>query len=190
MVRRPGVAAVEQAPAREGSVPARSPDGARSAVATPALSAGVVLGLGLGGFIDGILLHQIAQWHNMGSAVVPPTTMDAMMRNMRWDGLFHAATLLMTVVGVLKLWLDGQRGVAPPTARVLIGQMILGWGVFNLVEGIIDHHVLELHHVRDLPTHVPAYDWIFLAVGGVAFIVIGWLLSRRRREADASAIYR
>ena len=35
--------------------------------------AGIVLGLGLGGFVDGITLHQIMQWHNMGSAVLPPT---------------------------------------------------------------------------------------------------------------------
>ena len=40
------------------------------------LTAGVVLGIGLGGFVDGIALHQIAQWHNMGSAILPPTTMD------------------------------------------------------------------------------------------------------------------
>jgi uncharacterized membrane protein len=40
--------------------------------------AGIVLGLGLGGVVDGITLHQIMQWHNMGSAVLPPTTMDAM----------------------------------------------------------------------------------------------------------------
>ena len=33
--------------------------------------AGIVLGLGLGGFVDGIALHQIMQWHNMGSAVLP-----------------------------------------------------------------------------------------------------------------------
>jgi uncharacterized membrane protein len=52
-------------------------------------------------------------------------------------------------------------------------------GVFNLVEGIIDHHVLQLHHVRDLPMHVPAYDWIFLLVGGVGFIALGLVMSRR-----------
>ena len=40
--------------------------------------AGILLGIGLGGFVDGIALHQIAQWHNMGSAILPPTTMDAM----------------------------------------------------------------------------------------------------------------
>src|SRR5215212_10407320 len=26
---------------------------------------GVVLGLGLGGFVDGIVLHQVLQWHHM-----------------------------------------------------------------------------------------------------------------------------
>jgi uncharacterized membrane protein len=141
-------------------------------------SSGFVLGLGLGGFIDGIALHQIAQWHNMGSAVLPPTTMDAMMQNMRWDGLFHLATLILTLVGVVMLWKEGLRGTLPPSLRVLLGRMLLGWGVFNLVEGIVDHHVLELHHVRDLPAHVPAYDWTFLAIGGALFIVVGWLMSR------------
>jgi len=140
-----------------------------------------VLGLGLGGFIDGIALHQIAQWHNMGSAVLPPTNMEAMARNMRWDGWFHAATLLLTLVGVLLLWREGRLGRAPSTLRVLIGQMILGWGIFNLVEGAVDHHIIELHHVRDIPVHVPVYDWIFLAVGGVAFIALGWWMSRSRR---------
>lgn len=139
---------------------------------------GLMLGLGLGGFIDGILLHQIAQWHNMGSAVLPPSSMEAMMQNMRWDGLFHLATLLLTFAGVLVLWHEGRRGIAPPSLRVLIGQMILGWGIFNLVEGIIDHHLLELHHVRDVPAHVPAYDWVFLAVGGLLFIAVGWFMSR------------
>jgi uncharacterized membrane protein len=145
---------------------------------TTALTGGLLLGLGLGGFIDGILLHQIAQWHNMGSAVLPPTTMAAMMQNMRWDGLFHVATLLLTLAGVVVLWREGKHDFAPRSLRVLIGQMILGWGVFNLVEGIINHHLLAIHHVRDLPMHVPAYDWAFLGVGGLLLIVVGWLMSR------------
>jgi uncharacterized membrane protein len=50
------------------------------------------------------------------------------------------------------------------------------------VEGTIDHHLLNIHHVRDMPFHVPAYDWIFLAVGGVGFSLIGLLLARENRE--------
>jgi uncharacterized membrane protein len=144
------------------------------------MTAGVVLGLGLGGFIDGIALHQIMQWHNMGSAVLPPTTMEAMSQNMRWDGLFHAATLVLTIIGVVMLWSEGINRKAPPSMFVLLGQMILGWGMFNLIEGLIDHHLLQIHHVRDMPVHEPWYDWTFLAVGGVGLTLLGWIMSRHR----------
>jgi uncharacterized membrane protein len=139
--------------------------------------AGVVLGVGLGGFADGIALHQIAQWHNMGSAVLRPDTMEAMKQNMLWDGLFHAATWLITLAGVWLLWRDARHG-AVRRARIFAGQMLMGWAAFNLVEGLIDHHLLNLHHVRDLPEHVPLYDWVFLGVGGVLLGVIGWMMSR------------
>lgn len=138
---------------------------------------GVVLGLGLGGFIDGIFLHQIAQWHNMGSAVLPPT-MEAMKQNMVWDGWFHVATLVFTVAGAYLLLRDARAGVPLPGTGAFTGQLILGWGIFNLVEGLIDHHLLGIHHVRDMPAHVPLYDWLFLGIGGVGLIVLGWLMSR------------
>ena len=146
----------------------------------PSLVPGILLGLGLGGFVDGIVLHQILQWHNMGSAVLPPTTMPAMKQNMLWDGLFHAATWLLTLAGVYLLLREGRRGALLPSAGAFTGQLVLGWGIFNLLEGLIDHHLLSIHHVRDMPAHVPLYDWLFLAVGGLGFIVLGWLLSRRR----------
>jgi uncharacterized membrane protein len=146
----------------------------------PTRRAGVVTGIGLGGFVDGIALHQIAGWHNMGSAVLPPVTMEAMRRNMRWDGFFHAGTWIVTLVGVFLLLHDARRGARLPSGRAFTGQLLLGWGLFNLVEGVIDHHLLQLHHVRDLPTHLPLYDWIFLGVGGVLLVAVGWLLGRTR----------
>jgi uncharacterized membrane protein len=60
-----------------------------------------------------------------------------------------------------------------------VGLLLLGWGGFNLVEGVIDHHLLQLHHVRDLPVHVPAYDYAFLLVAGVLMALVGWTLARR-----------
>jgi uncharacterized membrane protein len=152
----------------------------------PRVTAGIVLGVGLGGFIDGIVLHQIAQWHNMGSAVLPPTSMDAMSQNMVWDGLFHAATWIVTVIGVYMLRTGDPRDRAT-TATVFTGQLLFGWGAFNLVEGVVDHHLLNLHHVRDLPVHVPLYDWAFLAVGGIGLLAIGWLLMSDQRRAAPPA---
>jgi uncharacterized membrane protein len=150
-------------------------------LARSSMRAGITIGAGMGGFVDGILLHQILEWHNMGSSVVPPTTMDGMRRNMVWDGEFHAVVWVITLVGIYLLLADARRGLPLPSARAFTGQLVLGWGIFNIVEGILDHHVLSLHHVRDLPIHVPTYDWAFLLVAGVGFILIGWAVARAPR---------
>ncbi|PCC98182.1 DUF2243 domain-containing protein [Halopseudomonas pelagia] len=145
-------------------------------------TAGILLGVGLGGFVDGIALHQIAQWHNMLSAKVPPTTMDTMMLNMRADGWFHAAVFMFTLAGVLLLYRAARQGAHFPPGRWFIGLLIIGWGTFNLVEGVINHHLLQLHHVRDIPVHLPAYDYAFLLIGGFGLIALGWLLAREQNE--------
>jgi hypothetical protein len=55
----------------------------------------ILLGIDIGGFVEGIVLHRIAQWHNRLSNIVPPHTMDNIRMNMTWDGLFHALALLV-----------------------------------------------------------------------------------------------
>ena len=148
-------------------------------------TAGILLGIGLGGFLDGIVLHQIAQWHNMLSAVLPPHDMAAMKQGMAADGWFHVVTWMVTFAGVMALW-TALRGPGPlPSTRAFAGNMLIGWGAFNLVEGIIDHHLLELHHVRDLPEQVPFYDWAFLLVGGLGLLLIGIALRGRRGAPGA-----
>ena len=146
---------------------------------TRASVAGVLLGIGLGGFVDGIVLHQILQWHNMMSNRVPPVTMDAMSYNMVWDGFFHAGVWLVTLVGVFLLWSAANRRAGTPSLTAFIGQLLFGWGLFNLVEGIIDHQLLAVHYVRQVPNY-QTYNLTFLAVGGVLLIVLGWVLMRRR----------
>ena len=148
-------------------------------------TAGLLLGVGLGGFIDGIALHQIAHWHQMLSWALPLDSMEAMRFNMQADGWFHLVMWLVTLAGVFVLW-SAVRGAGPlPTTRTLCGHMLVGWGGFNLVEGSINHHVLELHHVRDLPMHVPLYDWLFLLIGGVGFILVGLVLRDGRDRESA-----
>ena len=144
-----------------------------------ASAAGILLGIGLGGFVDGIVLHQILQWHNMFSNWYPPMTMENMSFNMVWDGVFHAAVWIATLAGVLLLWHAAYYGNPIPVLKVFIGQMILGWGLFNLVEGIIDHQLLAIHYVRQVPNY-QVYNLTFLAIGGVLFIVLGWALMRTK----------
>jgi uncharacterized membrane protein len=142
-----------------------------------ATAAGVMLGVGLGGFVDGIVLHQILQWHNMLSNVLPLHTMENMRVNMVWDGAFHALVWAVTLAGVLLLRSAAARRDALPTLRQFVGQMIIGWGLFNLVEGVINHQLLAIHHVRQVPNYT-VYNLTFLAVGGVLLILVGWALAR------------
>lgn len=148
---------------------------------TPLVAAGILLGAGLGGFVDGIVLHQILQWHNMLSGQLPPDTLVRAKVNMYWDGLFHAAVWVLTAVGLAMLWSATGRSDVPHSGRTLLGGLLLGWGLFNVVEGIIDHEVLGLHHVYEYtPNHLPA-DLGFLALG-LGLLLSGWALVRAGRS--------
>ena len=52
-----------------------------------------------------------------------------------------------------------------------------GWGLFNLVEGTVNHHILGIHSVRDDLGGSLAWDLGFLA-SGVVLIGLGVLLVR------------
>lgn len=146
----------------------------------PLIAAGTLLGIGMGGFVDGIVFHQILQLHNMLSARLPPNTVANLEINMVWDGLFHAFTWLMTALGVAMLWRAGGMPEVPRSTRTLVGSLLQGWGIFNLVEGVLDHHLLHLHHVVER-LGVSAADWAFLA-SGVAFLLLGQGLIRGARR--------
>jgi uncharacterized membrane protein len=143
----------------------------------PFVTAALLLGVGLGGFFDGILLHQILQWHNMLSSKIPPTDLVSMKYNMVWDGLFHALTWTVTCVGVGLLWRAARREDVDASGRNLVGGLSLGWGIFNFVEGVIDHQVLGIHHVHPGANEL-AWDVGFLA-SGVLLVLLGVVLVRR-----------
>jgi uncharacterized membrane protein len=128
----------------------------------PILAAGLLLGAGMGGFVDGILFHQILQWHNMLSTNRPPTDVVNIEVNMFWDGLFHAFTWSVTASGIAVLWHAGRRDVTWST-RNFVGALSIGWGLFNLIEGLINHQLLGIHHVRHGDGEL-AWDLGFLAL--------------------------
>lgn len=136
------------------------------------VSAGILLGTGMGGFVDGILLHQILQWHNMLSSVRPPVDLVSMKYNMVWDGLFHAFTWTATALGLSKLWRAGARSDVPWSGRTFAGSLLLGWGLFNTIEGVVDHQILGVHHVHPGASEL-AWDLGFIGLG-VLLIACGW----------------
>jgi uncharacterized membrane protein len=142
--------------------------------------AAVLVGLGLGGLFDGIVLHQILQWHHMISTSTPPTTIENLELNTLGDGIFHAAAWMLTVSGIFVLVASNGARHERGGTRKLVGGMLVGWGLFNMVEGVVDHHVLNLHHVRPGPDEF-LYDVAFLA-WGAAMLLVGIALARENRH--------
>jgi uncharacterized membrane protein len=154
----------------------------------PLTAAGTVIGIGMGGFVDGILFHQILQVHNMMSARIRTDTLVGAKVNMVWDGLFHACVWIATAIGIAMLWSAVRRSDVLLSGKALFGSMLLGWGLFNLVEGVIDHHILNLHHVYE-PMGRSVWDYVFLAFG-LALAATGWLMIRDARTAPGPPLDR
>jgi uncharacterized membrane protein len=138
------------------------------------LAAGILLGLGFGGFFDGIILHQILQWHHMLTNIRPMLSMADVKVNSTADGLFHLMDYGFTIAGVTLLWRTHQQTDMPKSAKPFIGSILVGAGLFNLIEGIIDHHILGIHYVHSGPHHL-LWDIAFLASGAL-LIMIGAVL--------------
>ena len=156
----------------------------------------VVTGIGLGGFFDGIFLHQVFQLHHMlsnteadriGIADYDETTLAGLRVNTLWDGLFQGATYVLVIIGLVLLG-AARRRIRPqrPPWRLLTGGLLAGWGIFNLVEGVVDHHLLAIHHVYDTgdPTTTLVLDLLFLASGAL-LLGAGWALLRRATRIEA-----
>jgi uncharacterized membrane protein len=146
--------------------------------ARPITAPAVMLGVGLGGLFDGIVLHQILQWHHMltSQGDFPATTVGGLEVNTFWDGLFHATTYVFIAVGLFWLWDRARAGGVVWSWKGLLGWILVGWGLFNLIEGAIDHHILQIHHVRSGSNEL-AWDLAFLALGAV-LVISGWAVVR------------
>ena len=156
------------------------------------VSAGILFGLGLGGFFDGIIFHQVLRWHHMLSSWYPVNSIQNYELNTLWDGIFHSATYLFVVAGLYILWRMAQRYHLYWSSKLLLGTMLIGFGVFNVIEGLVDHHLLGIHHVNEIVD--PAYRFYFDAgfiLWGILMLIIGWILLRQgQREGEPEGLIR
>jgi uncharacterized membrane protein len=129
--------------------------------------------------VDGIVLHQVLQWHHLltDTGDHPFDTVAGLEANTLADGLFHVGAWLCVLAGsalTVRAW---QRGELAPPWRAHVGLLLVGWGAFNLVEGVVDHHLLGIHHVRDDLGAPLGWDLAFLALGA-ALVAVGAALAR------------
>jgi uncharacterized membrane protein len=146
---------------------------------------GYLLGFALGGFFDGILLHQILQWHHLLSAVDPAD----MRFQVAADGYFHA---LMYVIAAVGLWMlaTAKRG----SPRLLTACTLIGFGLWHGVDAVLSHWTLGIHRIRMDSANPLFWDLLWFAAFGLAPLIAGWAMRRRsghdgdgRRQSSGTA---
>lgn len=141
------------------------------------LVGGLLLGFGLGGLFDVILLHQILQWHHQLSGIFPTNTVAGLRQNVLADGLLSAALWVFVVVGGALLWRTRGRADARGASNVVGGALLVGWGAFHVVDEFVNHRIVGAHHIKPGPNAL-VFDVGFFAIG-VALVAVGFVLLRR-----------
>ncbi|CAO3373758.1 DUF2243 domain-containing protein [Azospirillum argentinense] len=154
---------------------AHPPSPARAAAGLP--WAGYLLGFALGGFFDGILLHQVLQWHHLLSAVDSAAVRDIRVQILA-DGLFHAAMYIVAVGGLWLLWRSRRHFAEERADRLLAANALIGFGVWHIVDGVLSHWILGIHRIRMDSATPLLWDLLWFVVFGVAVVAAGWWLRR------------
>ena len=128
----------------------------------------VLVGIGVAGSLDEIVLHQLLRWHHFYDRGSQAAGLIA-------DGIFHLGSTAALVIGLVLLVQRWRTGPGP--LRQSAAGILLGAGGFNLYDGTIQHKLLGLHQVRaGAPNNLP-YDLVFIAIAAVVLLA-GLLLFR------------
>ncbi|ANN76574.1 DUF2243 domain-containing protein [Bordetella flabilis] len=141
--------------------------------------AGYALGFAMSGFFDGILLHQILQWHHLLSGVQSARFGDLRVQIMA-DGLFHAAMYLVAAAGLYMLYRARADLSLPRGGRRLMANFWIGFGVWHVLDAVLSHWVTRIHRIRMDVSNPLAWDLAWLFLFGVIPLLAGWRLRRRR----------
>ncbi|ELZ07269.1 DUF2243 domain-containing protein [Natrialba aegyptia] len=136
--------------------------------------AGGTIGFGFGAVIDTVVFHLTFQTHHLLSGYYDPYSLDGLRTNVMFDGLFLVATLGITLVGLGLLWRLVNGTAERFSTRYLLGAIVVGAGVFNVYDGIVDHYVLDLHNVVH-GTEAWNPPWVVVSV---LLLVLGLVLLR------------
>jgi uncharacterized membrane protein len=144
--------------------------------------AGFALGFGIGGLFDGILLHQVLQWHHLLSGV------EQARQDIRvlilWDGLFHVLMYIITGIGLWLLWRARKEFSATGADRRLFANASIGFGIWHILDSFLSHWILGIHRIRMDVDNPLFWDLLWFVVFGVVPIIIGWFVRRGGTDHD------
>lgn len=153
----------------------------------PALKwAGLLIGMALGGFFDGILLHQVLQWHHLLSAVQGQGWLDLRMQLLA-DGLFHLLMYAVLAAGLVLLCQARQDFALNGAGRYLLATTLLGFGVWNVLDSVAFHWILQLHHIKMDAANPLLWDAAWFVVFGVLLVLLGWRMQRGTGRPGSAA---
>jgi uncharacterized membrane protein len=139
--------------------------------------AGYLLGFALGGFFDGILLHQVLQWHHLLSGM-DSTTFDDIRVQILADGLFHALMYVVAIAGLWLAWRSRRAFTLPDAGRRLLAAALIGFGIWHALDALLSHWLLGIHRIR-MDTSIPlVWDLAWLVLFGIVPLAAGILLGR------------
>lgn len=148
------------------------------------------LGFALSGFFDGILLHQVLQWHHLLSAVRG----DDIRFQILMDGYFHMLMYVVAALALWFLWRARSSFEAAGASRRFLACFLTGFGVWHFVDAVASHWVLGIHRIKQDAANPFVWDLGWLIAFGAIPLVIAWLLrkggppNRNRPEAIVAVI--
>ncbi|MET1013832.1 MAG: DUF2243 domain-containing protein [Paenisporosarcina sp.] len=133
---------------------------------------GFLFGLGVVGFIDEVVFHQLLHWHHF----YDKSTTDIGLVS---DGLFHAFSWFSTI-GSSFMLADLHRRQAFWMKR-WIGGALLGGGLFQLYDGTIQHKLMQIHQIR-YNVDITPYDVVWNVIAFAMIVAAYFLLKENNKR--------
>jgi uncharacterized membrane protein len=137
---------------------------------------GLLIGIGLAGTLDEVILHQLLGWHHFYDRSTNAVGVIS-------DGIFHALSTAVLTAGFFSL-LRRRVELRSGWGRALAGWILVGAGGFNLYDGTIQHKLLRLHQVREGAGDPLPYDLTFISIA-LLTALIGLLILRGTTSTHA-----
>jgi uncharacterized membrane protein len=136
-----------------------------------------LLGFSLGGFFDGILLHQILQWHHLLLGIRTGPLADLRAQIVA-DGIFHGLMYVVAAVGLWLLFKAREHMVRVSAPRSFLAAFLVGFGAWHVADALLSHWLTGIHRIRMDVENPLVWDVLWLVVFGLVPLAIGVVMRR------------